>query len=327
MADGSFPTLISKDTLANAVDNPIWVELVDGAGAAIGVTGTSLDVNVTTSPVTITASDLDIRFLVQGSGNDNITVWANTGKTGLGTDYIPLVDADGNLQIDVLTLPSISFDTSYTDDDDFTVTTDKVTAVGMYYNDSSVGAITEGHIGIPRMTADRKQLMVIVSGDANDARRLAIDSSGNAKINIAAQGLTAVAISATSAANTMLNPIFVQKVAGAVSTTEVHDFAVENPTVGSPVEYNDYTVSNTFLWRSVIFSSSGSMKATILAGPIGSLVTKAVGFTPHQGGTYQMFFNPPIEVPSTSTGTARVEMRNREGATLSVYSTIIGNDV
>ena len=47
---------------------------------------------------------------------DEVLIWANTVKDGSGTDYVPLVDNDGHLQIDVLTssgsivsLPSDTF--------------------------------------------------------------------------------------------------------------------------------------------------------------------------------------------------------------------------
>jgi hypothetical protein len=102
MADGHFPNLVSKDRDVNAQTNPIWVELTDGTNAA-NFTGTSVDVNVTNS-VTVTASDLDIRDLTAGTGagEDNVLIFANTVKDGSGTDYVPLVDNDGNLQVDVL---------------------------------------------------------------------------------------------------------------------------------------------------------------------------------------------------------------------------------
>lgn len=50
--------------------------------------------------VVVSATNLDIRDLAQAT--DNVRVYANTAKDGSGTAYIPLVDADGHLQIDVL---------------------------------------------------------------------------------------------------------------------------------------------------------------------------------------------------------------------------------
>ena len=248
MADGSFPTLISKDTSANAVANPVWVELTDGT-TAISVTSNKLDVNVGT--VTVTASALDIRDLVAGAGatGDNIGIMANTVKDGTaGTFYYPLVDSDGNLQVDVLTAPAVRTITKATD---------------------------------------------------------------------------SIQISKDTAANSSTNPIYVAVTTDVISATEIHDYDTTVDTGN-----NDYTVTGTtFLLKSVIFGASGGMKATVQTGPVGTLVTKAVGFIPHQGGTFQMEFNPPIEVPVTSTGTVRVIMTNREGSAQSLYSTIIGNDI
>jgi hypothetical protein len=69
------------------------------------------------------------------------------------------------------------------------------------------------------------------------------------------------------------------------------------------------------------------MKVEVLGGPVASLVTKAVGFIPKEGGMIQMFFDPPFEVPVASTGTVRVIRTNRQGTAQDVYSTIIGRDI
>lgn len=50
--------------------------------------------------VDVAATDLDIRDLSEAS--DQVLVFANTIKDGSGTDYVPLVDADAHLQVDVL---------------------------------------------------------------------------------------------------------------------------------------------------------------------------------------------------------------------------------
>jgi len=50
--------------------------------------------------LTVDATDLDIRDL--SKDQDSVLMYANTAKDGSGTDYIPLVDADGHLQVDIL---------------------------------------------------------------------------------------------------------------------------------------------------------------------------------------------------------------------------------
>lgn len=71
--------------------------------ASLAVTGTFWQATQPVSiaaPVTVTSTDLDIRDLTKAT--DSVQIWANTVKDGTGTNYIPIVDADGNLQVDVL---------------------------------------------------------------------------------------------------------------------------------------------------------------------------------------------------------------------------------
>ena len=96
MADGTFPSLVSATRDVNATTNPIYVNLTDGT-SSIGVTGGALDVNIDNASIAVTATDLDIRDLVYTQ--DSIEIWANTAKDGSGTNYVPLVDADGKLII------------------------------------------------------------------------------------------------------------------------------------------------------------------------------------------------------------------------------------
>ena len=377
MADGSFPTLISKDTSANAVGNPIYIDFGTGATLATvtTLTGITNDVNIAdggnsitvdgtvaiSGSVTVSATDLDIRDLVQGSGNDNVTVWANTVKDGSGTDYVPLVDADGKL---IISNPG---GTNYTED------VAAVTATGpaiLAERDDALGGITPAEGDWSKLYVNANgALWVKHDGDitiADGGNTITVDGTVAATqsgtwnigtvttltgitndVNIADGGnsitvdgavtvsatqldiddlnLTddAVRVSGNTAVNSETNPIYVKNVAAPISGNEVHDYGTTTDTGN-----NDYTVTGTtFLLKSVIFACSGGMKATVQVGPVASLVTKAVGFIPHQGGMNQMFFDPAIEVPATSTGTVRVIMTNREGSAADVYSTIIGNDI
>lgn len=61
--------------------------------------------------VTVSATNLDMRDLTATS--DSIRIYANTAKDGSGTNYVPLVDSDGQLQVDVLTMPAITDVTAY----------------------------------------------------------------------------------------------------------------------------------------------------------------------------------------------------------------------
>lgn len=84
-----------------AVTGTFWQETQPISGS-VTVSGT---VSVSSVPSTVvTASNLDIRDL--SNTTDSVLVYGNTAKDGSGTDYIPLLDTDGHLQIDVLSAPT-----------------------------------------------------------------------------------------------------------------------------------------------------------------------------------------------------------------------------
>ena len=90
---GVFMLAVRSDTAAatGTTDGDYTALVTDSTGR--------LHVNVGNS-VTVSATNLDIRDLTQAS--DNVRVYANTAKDGTGTAYIPLLDTDGHLQVDVL---------------------------------------------------------------------------------------------------------------------------------------------------------------------------------------------------------------------------------
>lgn len=139
----------------------------------------------------------------------------------------------------------------------------------------------------------------------------------------------AVRISANTSANSETNPIFVQITSGAVSGTEKHSYDTTASVAKDATDNHDYTVTatKTFLLKSIIVAASDAMKVEVQTGPVASLVTKAVIFTSGSKPTEQIFFDPPIEVPDTSTGTIRLIRRNDGNAAMDVYSTIIGTEV
>jgi len=167
---------------------------------------------------------------------------------------------------------------------------------------------------------------------------LTVDQSthGNLQANVTLQindvdvsATVPVPISATAAANTELNPIFVKAVDTVVSASEVHDY--DTATVAaSSTSNHDYTITGTtgFL-KQVHYASSGPLKVEIQTGPVASLVTIGVRFLPRAGGGDVFdISSTPREVPVTSTGTIRVIRTNRDpGVSIDVYSTIVLNDV
>jgi hypothetical protein len=131
-------------------------------------------------------------------------------------------------------------------------------------------------------------------------------------------------ISATTAANSAGNPIYVQSAVAAI-TGAICDYATATVTANSTSNH-DYTVVTSMLVKSVSFACSGGGKVELKVGPVASLVSKWVGFIPTQGGEVKMVFDPPILVPTTSTGTVRLAMTNRQNQSQDLYSTIVGVD-
>lgn len=52
---------------------------------------------------TITAGSLEVNL---DNANDDVLIYSNTAKDGSGTNYTPLLDSDGHLQVDVLSVTS-----------------------------------------------------------------------------------------------------------------------------------------------------------------------------------------------------------------------------
>lgn len=323
MADGHFPTLVSKDRNANAVGNPMWIELSDGTNALHKV-------------VDAVAGGTDAGVAILAVRDDALTT-----LTPADGDYIQLrVNANGALWVEDVN--GAGSGPSKDDDSAFSIGVDKVSPGGFLADETAPDSVNEGDVGIARMTLDRKQLIVLVD-PTTDANRLAIDGSGRVTVNVNGTvpvsatdldirdltlALDAVKISGNTTANGPTNPIYVQMVDVGVLSNEVHSYDTSVDVASDTADNHDYTVAGTtFLLKGVWASASGGMKVEVQTGPVASLVTIAVGFIPKEGGNCFIPFNPPREVPVTSTGTVRVIRTNRQGGAQDVYSTIMGNDV
>lgn len=257
MADGYFPTLISKDKDPNLVANPVFVELTDGS-TAVTSTGTSLNVNVTNGAggSAVQIQDGGNTITVDGS----VTLGANSGvdigdvtiNNGTGVSAVNIQDGGNTITVD--------------------------------------GSVT-------------------VSATALDIRALTLTTD-------------AVKVSANSTANGVSNPIYVALGSGPI-TGEVHSYDATSVTTAGN---HDYPVVTAMLVKGLECSASGGAKFELQTGPVGTLVSKWTGFVPKAGGTVSVKFDPPIEVPTTSTGTVRIVRTNRESQAQSIYTTIMGID-
>jgi len=291
---------ISKDLNANALNNPIYVEITDETNA--------LDFVVINSAYGATPTALAIA----GKYEANPTTYSDGDATPL------LTDENGRLQISLK---------SYKDDSAFTIETDTLNAIGFLADETTPDSVNEGDIGIPRMTLDRK-ILVRMTG-SNDANRLEITSSGSAKVDIAEQSLSAIKISKDSNPNSETNPIYVYVVKH-VSGTEVSDYntAVNVPGGSTSNHIRLVTSGKTFLLTRIICSASGAGKWEVQVGPESSLVTKAVQFTTMANPNCIFEFDPPIEITEAGgSEQIRIIRKNREGQSQDVYSTIMGSEV
>jgi hypothetical protein len=80
------------------------VHVQPGTGAVFAINDNSGSLTVDGS-VTVSATNLDIRDFT--ATTDSVLTYANTAKDGSGTNYVPVVDSDGQLQVDILSMPAI----------------------------------------------------------------------------------------------------------------------------------------------------------------------------------------------------------------------------
>lgn len=339
MADGHFPTLVSATRDANVSTNPIFVRLTDGTTNAT-FTGSSLNVNITGGASGTTQYAEDTAHVSGDLGVEMLAVRRDTLATSVSADgdYSSLsVNASGALYVHVNNTVTVS--ATDLDIRDLSHTQDSV-RIGDGTDLANVTAA--GELNVLSTAQPGVDIGDVTVNNAAGAAAVNIQDGGNSitvdgAVTVSATDLDirdltlaqdAVRVSANTSANAADNPIFVQVVSDVITSTEVHSYDTTAAVASDASDNHDYTVTGTtFLLKSVIAAFSGGGKVEIQTGPVATLVTRAVAFVPKEGGHVQLNFDPPIEVPVTSTGTVRVIRTNRQGQAQDVYSTIIGNDI
>ena len=280
-------------------------------GAFPGLVSKDRNVNAVTNEIYVGITDGTEQLLITASGEASVIV-----NNAAGASAVNIQDGGNSITVDGTVAISGTVTVSATDLDirDLTHVTDSVSIGdgGSIILDIAVSGVAAGATdnGIAAKAIRDDALTTLVDADG-DYVGLRTDSTGALWI----------------ATDDTLN---VNIVSGGLTTGEVHDYDTAAAVVSDATDNHDYTVTGagtnaTFILQSVIFSGSGSVKAEIQTGPVAGLATVAVGFlTGRQGDTQQLTFNPPIEVPTTGTGTVRVIRTNRQGAATDLYSTIIG---
>jgi hypothetical protein len=289
----------------------------------------------TGTDLSVTAVDLDIRDLLYTQ--DSVQIWANTVKDGSGTWYVPLVDANGRLQVDVITgggggyqyqdgdAEASVYGNALLGGDGSNLQLVLVNAAGRLQVDV-VAALPAGANSIGTVGLDAGSNIVgkvYITDGVEDA---GVDASNNLQVNINAVGVTAIPISKDSNANSETNPIYVKTVDAQIGG-EIHDYDVATAIAKGATSNHDYVVTSgtTLLLKRVDFSGSGALKAEVQVGPSGSPVTKAVGFTSSAKLMDNIEFNPPIEI--TAGDIVRIIRTNRDNQAQDLYSTIQGTEV
>lgn len=339
MADGHNPTLISKDRDSNAVANPIYVQLTDGTNAASINGSGELLVNAS---VTINSEFAEDSAASSGAiGSHVLAVRQDTlaSSTSADGDYasfkvnaagalyvdvsnasIPVTDNGGSLTVDGTV--SISGNVNVTNSGTFAVQVDGAALTALQLLDDTVYAEDAAHTSGDKgnfVLAVRNEALATLAGTNLDYSPFAVTKEGAQYVEVLQGG----------AVNSLANPIYVQNVEDATSSSEVHNYNTASSVAKDATSNHDYTVANTtFLLKQISCASSGDVKVEVQTGPAASLTTVWVGFVGGKdGGTIQHRFYPAKEVPATGTGTVRLIRTNRGNGALDLYSTIEGNDI
>jgi len=176
-------TPVSVDENAPSSSNAFPVYLTDNAGATIAIDGNDrLEVAAYVADISPYA------FGDAGGATDKTIPVAAVRDDALSTladaegDYTQLrVNSEGALWIagNITANPESIF----VDNSAFTVDTDNMNATGFLVDETTPGTVTEGNVGVARMTADRKLLARVVG--ATDANRLDINGDGEALVDLA----------------------------------------------------------------------------------------------------------------------------------------------
>ena len=127
----------------------------------------------------------------------------NGGDRDTGTQTVTLADNDP-----AVTALQLIDNAVFVDDTEFVPATSSVMMIGAEFDDTTPDSVGEGDAGAVRMSGNRNMYTTIRDGEGNE-RGAYVTSSNNLQTDIAEQTLTAVKISATAAANTVSNPVFV----------------------------------------------------------------------------------------------------------------------
>lgn len=345
MADTHAPTLVSKSNEVNSATNTIFTSVSDGTDTLLVNADGSINVTVTGGAANFQFAE-DSAHVSGDIGTEMLSVRRDTPVSGTSADgdYATLnTDANGRLYTQIH-----DGGNSITVDGTVTVTATDLDIRDLSHTQDSVrigdgtdlaNVTAAGELNVFSTAQPGVDIGDVTVNNAAGAAAVNIQDGGNSitvdgAVTVSATDLDirdltlaqdAVKVSGNTSANSVTNPIFVQ-VTNAIIAGEIHDYNTAAAVAAGASSNHDYTVVTAFKLKSVHGANSGGMKIEIQTGPVASLVTRAVRFIPLAGGSDTITFDPPIEVPTTGTGTVRVIRTNRNFVAVDVYSTIVGID-
>lgn len=308
---------ISRNLDDNAIGNVLYSQLSDGTDVlAINADG-SLNVAVNNASLTVTATDLDIRDL--SHTQDSV-------KVGDGTDFLA-VAADGSIAVTdngaSLTVDAVNLDIR-----DLTSVSDSVSAVQSgAWNIGTVTSITNAvtiQDGGNAISIDDNGASITVDGTVAisgtvtvSATDLDIRDLSHTQDSVkVGDGTDLLAVNADGSINVVV---------GGSSGTAVADYD-QSSLATATSDNHDYTASGGAFKPSRVQVSGESIATfTILTGPVGTLVTRAVLRTSVEHPNAEFIFPEGFSIASTEI--VRVTRTNDSNKTKLVDSTITGSQL
>lgn len=306
---GAMP--VSKDRNSNALANPFFVQLADGA--------TSVSVDAATHALLVkhvAASGTVIGDVRITDGADVVEVVKTGDALAAGNGGLLVAGSDG---ANARFLATTAAGHVVIDDGGSPVHVANQPATTL-----AVSGTVTGNQGAPAAALASAWPVKLTDG----ATSVSVTNTGHLAVDLASQGLGSLAVSRDNNPNGAGNPLYVEVVTAAAGG-EVHDYNTAANVASAGVSNHDYAVTagKTLNLAALRVAASGALRVELLVGPVATLASKFVGFTSVAEPTLQVEFEPPLAVPSTSTGTVRVARTNREPLAMDVYSTISGREV
>ena len=311
------------------VDAEIVIPSVMDVTVTNGAAGAAVNIQDGGNSITVDATDLDIRDLV--NTQDSIAIGDSTNifdvavlnsalsgtanafpvagryqstpdTFGDGDATQLLTDENGRLQVDVV---SGGGGNILVDDSAFTVGTDEVGVVGYLYDDTATDSVDEGDIGAPRMTADRIALSILDDG----TNRLNVLNDGDA-YGAGTGGILVLGQNGTTDYQALQvdtnGALYVNTSAGTI--TEAAGSA--NCAKDTPTTVVTHTPAANESILGVTYAGSGKAQVDIYYGTTSSEVRKHTFYT--SASMPNIDFKFPGELALTTADTIYVSVTNLE---------------